>query len=629
MKYFPILEMPEEIQAFVVERVAGNFFQDPYGLRASCKLMKAFADRRRVCHFYDVLSVPWGLNMPAELLKTCYAERNPSTLYIKGVQFVFTLYLEEEGVALMKLAADSRYERTALVVERVASNSFQDFYGLRALCKLMRAFADRRRVCHFYDVLSVPWGLNMHAELLKTCYAERNPSTLYIKGVQFVFTLNLEEEGVALMKLAADAGYERVVYTHAMTRKTFWDDDEGYFARFPRESVIRIGKLVRSVKWGWGLWHGDAFRAKRAEFISTVNPSFCSCQCAPLLKRECLCLWHIDTTKDDNMCDHCFWIKENLMDLGCGIPRRCDCGADTVVLTSNTARNPGRRFYRCGEISGENNVFKWLDEAHDEDFVVVANKLATMEKDLADMKADLADMKNDISEIVALIDCQCAPLLKRECLCLWHIDTTKDDNMCDRCFWIKVNSMDLGRGIPRRCDCGAGTVVLMSNTARNPGRRFYRCGAISGENHVFKWLDEAHDEEFVVVANKLATMEQDLADIKADLADMKNDISGIILELPKEIQALVVERVAGNSFQDLYGLRASCKLMKALADRRSGVQFFFTFNLQEEGRALMKLAADEGYERAVYTYAMTRNFFGVMRSIFLALQGNQLIGSGN
>ncbi|KAG5384185.1 hypothetical protein IGI04_035854 [Brassica rapa subsp. trilocularis] len=49
MKYFPILEMPEEIQALVVERVAGNSFQDLYGLRASCKLMKALADRRRVC----------------------------------------------------------------------------------------------------------------------------------------------------------------------------------------------------------------------------------------------------------------------------------------------------------------------------------------------------------------------------------------------------------------------------------------------------------------------------------------------------------------------------------------------------------------------------------------------------
>ena len=54
--------------------------------------------------------------------------------------------------------------------------------------------------------------------------------------------------------------------------------------------------------------------------------------------------------------------------------------------------------------------------------------------------------------------------------------------------------MDLGRGIPRRCECGAATIMLKSNTTRNLGRMFYRCGAISGHNDVFKWLDETHDE---------------------------------------------------------------------------------------------------------------------------------------
>ncbi|KAF2584362.1 hypothetical protein F2Q70_00034712 [Brassica cretica] len=88
--------------------------------------------------------------------------------------------------------------------------------------------------------------------------------------------------------------------------------------------------------------------------------------------------------------------------------------------------------------------------------------------------------------------------------------------------------MDLGRGIPRRCECGAATIMLKSNTARNPGRMFYRCGAISGHNHVFKWLDEAHDEEFGVIGNKMAMIEQDLADIKSDLADLKKDMAEII-----------------------------------------------------------------------------------------------------
>ncbi|KAL0649784.1 hypothetical protein Bca4012_092475 [Brassica carinata] len=149
----------------------------------------------------------------------------------------------------------------------------------------------------------------MPSELLKTCYAERNPSTLYIKGVQFFFSFSLKKEGISIMKRAADAGYERDVYTHAIIRAIFWCDGQ-YFTGIPRESVDRIGKLVRSVKWGWVLWHSDEFRQHRALFISAYLSSFNSCQCANLVERQCLCLWYIDVTKDDNMCDRCFWIKE-------------------------------------------------------------------------------------------------------------------------------------------------------------------------------------------------------------------------------------------------------------------------------------------------------------------------------
>ena len=110
MKYFPLFELSDEIQALVVERVARNSFQDLYGLKALSKSMKALAERHRVYHFYDVLFVPWGLNMLSELLKTYYAERNSSTLYIKGVQFFFSFSLKEEGLSLMKRAADAGYE---------------------------------------------------------------------------------------------------------------------------------------------------------------------------------------------------------------------------------------------------------------------------------------------------------------------------------------------------------------------------------------------------------------------------------------------------------------------------------------------------------------------------------------
>ena len=86
----------------MVEHVAGNSFQDLYGLRASCKLTKALVDRRSVCHFYDVLSVPCGLIMPAELLKTCYVERNPSTFYMKGVRFFVGDKIGHDGINVSK-----------------------------------------------------------------------------------------------------------------------------------------------------------------------------------------------------------------------------------------------------------------------------------------------------------------------------------------------------------------------------------------------------------------------------------------------------------------------------------------------------------------------------------------------
>ena len=149
----------------------------------------------------------------------------------------------------------------------------------------------------------------MPSQLLKSCYAKGNPSTLYIKGVQFYFTFGLQEEGLSLMKRAADARYERAVYTHAITQAIFLCDGQ-YFHGIPREWVQRIGKLVRSVKWGWGLWHSDEFRQNRAVFVSAYVPSFYRCQCTTHVERQCLCLWHIDITKDGNMCEHCFWIKE-------------------------------------------------------------------------------------------------------------------------------------------------------------------------------------------------------------------------------------------------------------------------------------------------------------------------------
>ncbi|KAF3565516.1 hypothetical protein DY000_02013016 [Brassica cretica] len=112
--------------------------------------------------------------------------------------------------------------------------------------------------------------------------------------------------------------------------------DEEYFARFTRESLDRIGKLVRSLKWAWGSLHGDEFWEKRDEFISTIVPSFYSCQCVPVLERDWI-LWFIENSKGDKMCNRCFWIKEvGLFFLGYGSGSYCfreigSCGSLKTV----------------------------------------------------------------------------------------------------------------------------------------------------------------------------------------------------------------------------------------------------------------------------------------------------------
>ncbi|KAF3522526.1 hypothetical protein F2Q69_00048076 [Brassica cretica] len=82
-------------------------------------------------------------------------------------------------------------------------------------------------------------------------------------------------------------------------------------------------------------------------------------------------------------------------------------------------------------------------------------------------------------------------------------------------------AMEVGPGIPRRCPCGAATVVLTSKTKENPGRRFYRCGVVFGENHVFKWADDAVLEEIEALAVKQSVMENELIEIKEQLLDIK------------------------------------------------------------------------------------------------------------
>ncbi|XP_018435868.1 uncharacterized protein At4g04775-like [Raphanus sativus] len=88
--------------------------------------------------------------------------------------------------------------------------------------------------------------------------------------------------------------------------------------------------------------------------------------------------------------------------------------------------------------------------------------------------------------------------------------------------------MEMGPGILRRCPCGALTVVLTSKTKENPGRRFYRCGVVFGENHLFKWADEAIVEEIEALAEKQVAIENGMLEIKEQVIEFKKDLTEIV-----------------------------------------------------------------------------------------------------
>ncbi|CAF2044142.1 unnamed protein product [Brassica napus] len=155
-----------------------------------------------------------------------------------------------------------------------------------------------------FDLYKHPWWTGLRNTLLRRCYDVGNPSTLYIKGVEYFYALQRHEEGLALMKRAADAGYERALYTYAMTRKLYWDDEE-YFASFTREAVGTIGWLVRMDDVPWVPVVNEWFLTKKFMFMSTDRPLFYNCPCSPTLDFD-WDMWHMELSKTEDMCNRCF-----------------------------------------------------------------------------------------------------------------------------------------------------------------------------------------------------------------------------------------------------------------------------------------------------------------------------------
>ncbi|KAF3550422.1 hypothetical protein DY000_02010230 [Brassica cretica] len=176
--------------------------------------------------------------------------------------------------------------------------------SLLTLIYLKIYVADDVGVYASFDLFNYPWYLGRRHLLLRRCYAEGNLSTLYIKGVVYFYGLDRLDEGLRLLKRAADAGYERALYTYAMTRKFFCEDEES-FSCFTRESIGRMGMVVRNEDPIWVNRENNRFITKRHLFMSTVVPLFYSCQCSPCLDRDWV-LWYIEHSKTGDMCNRCF-----------------------------------------------------------------------------------------------------------------------------------------------------------------------------------------------------------------------------------------------------------------------------------------------------------------------------------
>ncbi|KAL0730447.1 hypothetical protein Bca4012_026540 [Brassica carinata] len=129
-----------------------------------------------------------------------------------------------------------------LVVQSVAKNSFGDLFRLRTTSKHMKEITLSPGVYASLNVFE--WPSHIPRPL-------RSPSTQYLKGAQYFFLYGFEKEGLALIKTEADKGFKIALYTYAIVRKAFWDDEE-YFSRFDRDDIRKISMYVAEHGWGGG-----------------------------------------------------------------------------------------------------------------------------------------------------------------------------------------------------------------------------------------------------------------------------------------------------------------------------------------------------------------------------------------
>ncbi|XP_010485151.1 PREDICTED: uncharacterized protein At4g04775-like [Camelina sativa] len=87
------------------------------------------------------------------------------------------------------------------------------------------------------------------------------------------------------------------------------------------------------------------------------------------------------------------------------------------------------------------------------------------------------------------------------------------------------------RGIPRKCRCGAVSVIKTSETLKNPGRLFYCCPYGSKENcgHLFKWTDLSMVEEIEEVESVVEKIQVDVGSLEKGLHDVEAEMKSLAM----------------------------------------------------------------------------------------------------
>ncbi|XP_020876486.1 uncharacterized protein At4g04775-like [Arabidopsis lyrata subsp. lyrata] len=104
-------------------------------------------------------------------------------------------------------------------------------------------------------------------------------------------------------------------------------------------------------------------------------------------------------------------------------------------------------------------------------------------------------------------------------------------------------------GVPKICWCGASISAIISKSAANPYRRYYRCAYAAShklidDNHTFKWVDEALLDEIERLAVRTSALEQSMSQITTETMDHQKIVfERMQMKLEKEIFERVEEEL--------------------------------------------------------------------------------------